>query len=229
MSLRINEGVSQKCPKFDLRCSLNDVHFRSCYDSGSAFAQLLGHIAHNSNNITKNQCSKDQSLNASMDSESDLFSSTHSPVEITTKQQERVNTLMAEAVKETRESDILNKKRGERQTEDKPKLFYFPDENKKKNKRDMFHETYPSYEINHANKSGQKLVSESSAKISNLNDTLPIIKAEFGEVNDATNSIQFEHHPYESSNEEDFCIVVDEENDFINVSTFFKINNLNTK
>lgn len=45
ISLRINEKVSELFPKFDLRASIQDMHIRSCSDSGRALAHLIAYLA----------------------------------------------------------------------------------------------------------------------------------------------------------------------------------------
>ncbi|XP_312964.6 autophagy-related protein 2 homolog A [Anopheles gambiae] len=45
ISLMLNERVTVKFPKFDLRTAINDVHVRTCADSARALAQLIGYLA----------------------------------------------------------------------------------------------------------------------------------------------------------------------------------------
>lgn len=198
ISLRLNDAETEKLPILDLRCSIHDVHFRTCYDSGSAFAQLIGHIARNANDANKPANSKENSLQSSASSESDLFlSQTQPSEEITNKQQERLNTLMAEAVQEASKEF----KRGESppQLEDELKLFYFPDESNKMNKKDI-------------------KIDQSIKSASKISEPLPLIKAEFGDVMEER--VAFEEHHNISSTDEDYCIVAEEENCLDNAAKY---------
>lgn len=214
ISLRLSDDDElDKCPTFDLRCSIHDVHFRTCYDSGSAFAQLIGYLASISNNSNE-QYAKEQSLQSSLSSESDFFlSQTEQQLtkEISKKQQERVNILMAEAVQESPEEnrtlETINEEEPARR-KDELKLFYFPDENNKHlGKKETTTETATD-----ASTSLNKSVSISS---DDAGETLPIIKAEFGEVTEEDSAL-FEDLHNGSSNEEDYCIIAEEENAFVN-------------
>ena len=213
ISLRLNDEESDKCPTFDLRCSIHDGHFRTCYDSGSAFAQLIGYIASSTNSSNDQQSSKDQSLQSSLCSESDFFLSQtdqQTTKEITMKQQERVNILMAEAVQESHDDkqslDTIDEE--PIREKDELKLFYFPDENTKKN-------------LQKEDKTGNEKETKASSLVVDSKvkeEPLPIIKAEFGEFEeeDEENETLFEDHHNVSSNEEDYCIIADEENVFTN-------------
>lgn len=215
ISLRLNDEESDKCPTFDLRCSIHDVHFRTCYDSGSAFAQLIGYIATSMNTSNDQQSNKGQSLQSSLCSESDFFLSQtdqHISKEITLKQQERVNILMAEAVLESHTDNHSMKTIDEEpiREKDELKLFYFPDENTKKTLR------------KDENKDHKKETKSPSSTIDNKvkEEPLPIVKAEFGEFEeeeeDEANAAMYEDHHNVSSNEEDYCIIADEESVFTN-------------
>ncbi|XP_023297749.2 autophagy-related protein 2 homolog A [Lucilia cuprina] len=212
ISLRLNDEDSDKCPTFDLRCSIHDVHFRTCYDSGSAFAQLIGYMANNTNPSNEQTNLKEQSLQSSLSSESDFFlSQTEQQLtkEITKKQQERVNILMAEAVQESPEESCTLETIDEEEPirgKDELKLFYFPDENNKhliKQEANVTTETMEKSTLNTASSSKETL------------PTLPIIKAEFGEITEEDNAL-FEELHNGSSNEEDYCIIAEEEHAFVN-------------
>ncbi|KAM7346426.1 autophagy-related 2 [Cochliomyia hominivorax] len=213
ISLRLNDDETTKCPTFDLRCSIHDVHFRTCFDSGSAFAQLIGYIASSSNASNDQQYPKEQSLQSSLSSESDFFlSQTDQQLtkEITKKQQERVNILMAEAVQEspvdTRNLETIDEEEHVR-GKDELKVFYFPDEN---NRHLDKKESSPEIETGPITKSA------AATKDQTNEEPLPIIKAEFGEVTEEDDTPLFEDLHNGSSNEEDYCIIAGEENAFVN-------------
>lgn len=188
ISLKFSEKT-EKCPKFDLRCSLQDVHLRTCYDSGSAFAQLIGYIA---NNVAKDEELGDKnSLQSSLSSESDFFQTEpQCSDEAMNKHQERVNLLMAEAVRdgmdvlETSDSELTPK-------EDELKLFYFPDESSPQSRKNK----------------DLKLARSSDEGMSG--EPLASIKDEFGII--ADKSIAIVDNKDHCSSEEDYCIIVGEE------------------
>lgn len=104
ISLRLNEKATATFPKFDLRASITDVHIRTCSDSGQALAQFIGYLAAEGDFDGETTTTSDsQSESVISNGESDLLSMR--PVatipEVTQSQQQRVNTLMAEAMEES--------------------------------------------------------------------------------------------------------------------------------
>lgn len=197
ISLRISGETTEKHPKLDLRCSLQDVHLRTCYDSGSAFAQLIGYIA---NNIAKEEESAEKSLQSSLSSESDLLlteSQSSVATEISNRHQERVNILMAEAVKDG--VDVLQTSDMEMTPkEDELKLFYFPDEasghkEKAPSELDMTH---------------QDIDLPYTPSTSAPTEPLALIKGDFGVISEQSSTKELHN---QSSSEEDYCFIVGEE------------------
>ncbi|XP_049531977.1 autophagy-related protein 2 homolog B [Anopheles darlingi] len=131
ISLMLNERVTIKFPKFDLRTAINDVHVRTCADSARALAQLIGYLAAEgdlllpegdgadlppssltvvssssaSSAVSDQQDTCGGGLPMGSEPEGELLpvrpaSSASAPV-VTPKQQQRVNTLMADAMEES--------------------------------------------------------------------------------------------------------------------------------
>uniref|UniRef100_A0A182PNM0 Autophagy-related protein 2 n=1 Tax=Anopheles epiroticus TaxID=199890 RepID=A0A182PNM0_9DIPT len=136
ISLMLNERVTVKFPKFDLRTAINDVHVRTCADSARALAQLIGYLATEGDlllpdgdvdaevpvgssltgkldsaaigggaSFEKKDIGGMQGLPLGSETEGELLpvrppSSTSGPV-VTPKQQQHVNTLMADAMEES--------------------------------------------------------------------------------------------------------------------------------
>uniref|UniRef100_A0AAG5CVV1 Autophagy-related protein 2 n=1 Tax=Anopheles atroparvus TaxID=41427 RepID=A0AAG5CVV1_ANOAO len=129
ISLMLNERVTVKFPKFDLRTAINDVHVRTCADSARALAQLIGYLAAEgdlllpegdgsgddgdsiasgaleSGAVLLEQNDGGQGLPMGGETEGELLpvrppSSANGPL-VTPKQQQRVNTLMADAMEES--------------------------------------------------------------------------------------------------------------------------------
>ncbi|XP_075148411.1 autophagy-related 2 [Haematobia irritans] len=198
ISLRISGTTAEKCPKLDLRCSLQDVHLRTCYDSGSAFALLIGYIA---NNIAKDDESAEKaSLNSSLCSESDLFmAESQTSAEINKRYQERVNLLMAEAVMDgesiMEDSDLdLTPKDDE--------LFYFPDESCGSQKD-------AAGELNLTTTTTLQDFDVPGTSTDTNSEPLPLIKGDFGIVSeDPPRSKELRS---QGSSEEDYCFIVGEE------------------
>uniref|UniRef100_A0A182K4W6 Autophagy-related protein 2 n=1 Tax=Anopheles christyi TaxID=43041 RepID=A0A182K4W6_9DIPT len=171
ISLMLNERVTVKFPKFDLRTAINDVHVRTCADSARALAQLIGYLAAEGdlllpdgdtdaevpigNSISgipdtaacgggssfekKKDISGMQGLPMGGEPEGELLpvrppSSATAPV-VTPKQQQHVNTLMADAMEESlyiestsgsdgaRDDSLLGSGDGAG-----VEMFFFPDE-----------------------------------------------------------------------------------------------------
>ncbi|XP_013118571.2 autophagy-related protein 2 homolog B [Stomoxys calcitrans] len=199
ISLRISGTSTEKHPKLDLRCSLQDVHLRTCYDSGSAFALLIGYIA---NNIAKDDDAAEKgSLNSSLSSDSDLFmNESQTSSDISQRHQERVNLLMAEAVRDGEE--VMEASDAElTPRDDELKLFYFPDESCGSHK-DV------AREMNLTMASHQELEMPSTSTAV-ASEPLALIKGEFGIINEQKSPRK--ELKSQASSEEDYCFIVGEE------------------
>ncbi|XP_061388779.1 autophagy-related protein 2 homolog B-like [Musca vetustissima] len=202
ISLRISGETTEKHPKLDLRCSLQDVHLRTCYDSGSAFAQLIGYIA---NNIAKDEEASDkESLQSSLCSDSDLLlAESQTSADISDRHQERVNQLMAEAVKDgvdvLQASDMSTSSMSTTTIPpkvDELKLFYFPDEASKDVAAAAMANTPQEFDI--------PCTSSSAA----VGEPLPLIKGDFGVVAEQKSVKELQS---QCSSEDDYCFIVGEE------------------
>lgn len=140
ISLRLNEKATGSFPKFDLRAAMNDVHVRTCADSGRALAQLIGYLAAEGDLLPQDDGASDVEDNESVcglpmgnEQEANLV-----PVkppqapEVTPKQQQRVNSLMAEAMEESMslQSNNSDLSRDDQLLADGEgvEVFFFPDE-----------------------------------------------------------------------------------------------------
>lgn len=100
ISLRLNKISIANSPKLDFRCILNNVYMRTCYDSASALAQLIGHIAFDTqredvlNKTRKETTNIGQTLNHvdGTDAKTENFNGSKAT---------DVNVLLAEAVQDT--------------------------------------------------------------------------------------------------------------------------------
>lgn len=140
ISLRLNERATSSFPKFDLRTAINDVHVRTCADSGRALAQLIGYLAAEGDLLPQDDGTSDIGDNESVcglpmgtEQEGDLVpvKSAQAP-EVTPKQQQRVNVLMAEAMEESMSLQSTNSdlSRDDQLVADGEgvEVFFFPDE-----------------------------------------------------------------------------------------------------
>ncbi|XP_050067859.1 autophagy-related protein 2 homolog A [Anopheles maculipalpis] len=177
ISLMLNERVTVKFPKFDLRTAINDVHVRTCADSARALAQLIGYLAAEGDLLLPEGDSETSTSGAGIssaggsdaaiggvgalepkdglmqglpmggESEGELLpvrppSSASGPV-VTPKQQQHVNTLMADAMEESLYIESTSSGDG---TGDDPllgggggdgagvEMFFFPDERQRRTK-----------------------------------------------------------------------------------------------
>ncbi|XP_055908295.1 autophagy-related protein 2 homolog B isoform X2 [Eupeodes corollae] len=133
ISLRLNEKASERSPKLDLRTSIQDVHIRSCFDSGRALATLIAYVASDGDllNVGDDDESMTSSMESSVYSDASLFSMKDrksSIPEISARQQERVNLMMAEAVQETVSSRAALDEDAEHRFDRGVEVFFFPDE-----------------------------------------------------------------------------------------------------
>ncbi|XP_049276708.1 autophagy-related protein 2 homolog A isoform X1 [Anopheles funestus] len=176
ISLMLNERVTVKFPKFDLRTAINDVHVRTCADSARALAQLIGYLAaegdlllpegdagadistsgggislaggsdtaiSGSGALEQKDVGGMQGLPMGGESEGELLpvrppSSASGPV-VTPKQQQHVNTLMADAMEES--LYIESTSSGDGTGDDAllgggagVEMFFFPDERQRRTK-----------------------------------------------------------------------------------------------
>ncbi|KAL1379044.1 hypothetical protein pipiens_003861, partial [Culex pipiens pipiens] len=142
ISLRLNEKATSSFPKFDLRTAINDVHVRTCADSGRALAQLIGYLASEGDLVVQDDGSSEigddtssvGGLPMGSEQEADLLpvKPSQSAPEVTPKQQQRVNTLMAEAMEESMslQSTFSDSSRDDQLLADGEgvEVFFFPDE-----------------------------------------------------------------------------------------------------
>lgn len=142
ISLRLNEKATSSFPKFDLRTAINDVHVRTCADSGRALAQLIGYLASEGDLLVQDDGSSEIGDDSSSvgglpmgsEQEADLLpvKPSQSAPEVTPKQQQRVNTLMAEAMEESMslQSTFSDSCRDDQLLADGDgvEVFFFPDE-----------------------------------------------------------------------------------------------------
>ncbi|XP_065094861.1 autophagy-related protein 2 homolog A-like [Ochlerotatus camptorhynchus] len=140
ISLRLNEKATGSFPKFDLRTAINDVHVRTCADSGRALAQMIGYLAAEGDLLPQDDGASDVGDNESVcglpmgnELEGDLVpvKPAQAP-EVTPKQQQRVNSLMAEAMEESLSLQSTNSdlSRDDQLLADGEgvEVFFFPDE-----------------------------------------------------------------------------------------------------
>lgn len=105
ISLRLSERATISFPKYDLRAAINDVHIRTCSDSGRVLAQFLSYIASEGDLIdTHLDESTDDSLRFSKDDtgslseKEDIFPTFQEP--IPEEQQHAVNNLLIDAMED---------------------------------------------------------------------------------------------------------------------------------
>lgn len=105
ISLRLNERSTALSPKFDMRATVNDLHLRTCSDSADALARLITYLATDGDLVDPDQPDDDEFSEQMEGSSRQQLVSTSPRVsntpEITAEQQERVNSLMEEAMKES--------------------------------------------------------------------------------------------------------------------------------
>lgn len=110
ISLQLHEKATTSTPKFDLRATITDTHLRTCADSGQAFAQLMSYLAAEGDLFSQDDGASsigdDESsagLSFGHEHEEELLPLrrvSHAP-EVTAKQQQLVNTTLAEAIEES--------------------------------------------------------------------------------------------------------------------------------
>lgn len=133
ISLRINEKNTSLFPKLDLRAFIQGVHIRTCSDSGQVLAQLIGYFAADSDLNTTASEFDDSSHLSDRDEGAELLPmkkpSPSVPV-VTPKQQERVNTLLSEAMQESIRI-VSDSSEDEGAFNTGVEVFFFPDEAQK--------------------------------------------------------------------------------------------------
>lgn len=141
ISLRLNDKATTNFPKFDMRASINDFHIRTCSDSCRALAQFLTYVAAEGDFDIADDTESMTSENTSMyggDNDTDLLTvrtpTSQSAPEVTPLQQERVNSLMADAMEESIRIERTSSEDDDAEEEMTPlqdigvDVFFFPDE-----------------------------------------------------------------------------------------------------
>lgn len=103
ISLRLREKPTITLPKYDLRASINDLHVRTCSDSGRALAQLLFYLASDGDLMTQEEwmnSSETQNYENEINF-SNIDTHLDKPVEIPEEQQHAVNNLLIDAMEES--------------------------------------------------------------------------------------------------------------------------------
>lgn len=104
ISLRLGEKPTASFPKYDLRAAINDVHIRTCSDSGQALAKLIAYIASESDlrsdtsdeSSTQEQADYDEDCKKNVD----LLSNLHRNSTLAEEQLNVVNDLLSDAMEE---------------------------------------------------------------------------------------------------------------------------------
>lgn len=205
ISLRLNERASGKYPKFDLRCSIYDFHLRTCYDSGSALAQLISHIVSYPTNHNLDESS--EALSTSENIETTLISSykVNKTDELSEKQQERINKLMAQALQEAATGHkMIKSTEVTDQFTDSKNVFYFPGETNESEQQKpdcsgiFQHEFYDIINFE------SKVLNSSYYTQEGESEQLPQVTADFGEVKISRNE-------QSCGSEDDYCVIKSEE------------------
>lgn len=99
LSLRLNEKMCGGAPRVDLRASNNVLHVRTCSDSGRALTQLLTYFA-NDGDLMPFTKSTDNIIVPNSAEEESLLGDESINV-LSKSQEERVNSLMVDAMEDT--------------------------------------------------------------------------------------------------------------------------------
>ncbi|XP_037892435.1 autophagy-related protein 2 homolog B [Glossina fuscipes] len=205
ISLRLNERASGKYPKLDLRCSIYDFHLRTCYDSGSALAQLISHIVSDPTNHNLDESSETVSISENI--ETTLISNykVTKTDELFEKQQERINKLMAQALQEAATGHkIIKSTEVTDQFTDSKNVFYFPGETNESEQQKpdcsgiFQHEFYDIINFE------SKVLNSSYYTPEGESEQLPQVTADFGEV-------KISRHEQSCGSEDDYCVIKSEE------------------
>ncbi|XP_037956483.1 autophagy-related protein 2 homolog B isoform X2 [Teleopsis dalmanni] len=216
ISLRIDENPIDKCSIFDMRCSIHEVHLRTCSDSGIALAQLIAYLA-NDGDFDNNNENKINAFPQLSESETNLSSTNDSHVQnITPEQQARVNLMMAEAIKES--SIIPSRKQYKDIPMEKPdEIYFFPDESDKGLNKSIS-------DCNYEHKAELFEILNFESKVmsnSYYHETCPQNKTELNDIDRNYKIIDFQN----KNSEDDFCIISD---DGTQISQQYGIKNIKT-
>lgn len=106
LSLNLNDKLSNRMPRVDLRASNNVLHVRTCSDSARALTQLLTYFASDGDLAPNPENVENVNIVKSKDEESLLGNENVSY--LSKSQVERVNSLMEEAMEDTLTGKIKN-------------------------------------------------------------------------------------------------------------------------
>ncbi|XP_078034719.1 autophagy-related 2 isoform X1 [Augochlora pura] len=126
LSLRLNEKMCGGGPRIDLRASNNVLHIRTCSDSGRALIQLLKYFASDGDLTSNTESMESITVPSSGDEESLLGDESINM--LTKSQEERINSLMEEAMEETVKGKDANVGDNTMIAENRVEVFFFPDE-----------------------------------------------------------------------------------------------------
>lgn len=104
ISLRLNDKPSALSPKMDLRATVSGGHLRTCSDSGDALAQILFYMSEDGDLVDPSHPKKDELTDNLAASKQPLVWTSpcsSSTPDVSEEQQQRVNMLMEEAMKES--------------------------------------------------------------------------------------------------------------------------------
>lgn len=113
ISLRENEKATDLAPKYDARAAMNGAHLRVCADTCLALGNLIAYIAAEGDLTTKkdNESDEEEHMMTSTEYDIDLLAvNAQTHPEVTEDQQQRVNQLMEEAMRECTCSHTDNSK-----------------------------------------------------------------------------------------------------------------------
>ncbi|XP_008558251.1 autophagy-related protein 2 homolog B [Microplitis demolitor] len=126
LSLRLNEKMYGGAPRVDLRASNNVLHVRTCADSGRALMQLLTYFA-SDGDLTPNIGSTESIAVPSSGDEESLLGE-ESINTLSKSQEERVNSLMEEAMEDTVRGSTTSLSKKSPEEKAQVEVFFFPDE-----------------------------------------------------------------------------------------------------
>ncbi|XP_030386757.1 autophagy-related protein 2 homolog B isoform X2 [Scaptodrosophila lebanonensis] len=124
ISLRLNEQKTLTRPRIDIRCSIHEVHLRTCFDSASALAQLISYVANESDLSPMDETAHDCKNNKN-DSSSFLLSQVNKNED---QSQEHVNKLIKEALKDADHVPLTAQISNDIAKKATVEVFFFPDE-----------------------------------------------------------------------------------------------------
>ncbi|KAK0093179.1 hypothetical protein PV326_014144 [Microctonus aethiopoides] len=127
LSLRLNEKMCGGAPRVDLRASNNVLHVRTCSDSGRALTQLLTYFASDGDLVANNAGSTESIAVPSSGDEESLLGD-ESINTLSKSQEERVNSLMEEAMEDTVRGSTTSLSKKSPEEKAQVEVFFFPDE-----------------------------------------------------------------------------------------------------